>query len=161
MIDRADTSPVEEGRVGKRVNSHRQNIRAYGMVMMLGPPVGSCEYGNRNLVPNIRKLTLAGDTVDQPRRLMRGLKRLSWDFYMAPSTNRSGREPFKLVMLGSNPAGVTINVPQAFSVEAMPFVIQQKCQRKHGFASSTTPGGWRKKTSNDMEQYKRFRQTLK
>ena len=66
MIDRADTSPVEEGRVGKRVNSHRQNIRAYGMVMILGPPVGSCEYGNRNLVPNIRKLTLTGDTLDKP-----------------------------------------------------------------------------------------------
>ena len=36
------------------------------MVMILGPPVGSCEYGNRNLVPNIRKLTLTGDTLDKP-----------------------------------------------------------------------------------------------
>lgn len=92
---------------------------------------------------------LGGPLASRNERMMR----LSWDFHMAPSTNRSGREPFKLVMLGSNPAGVTIS--HGLTIKTA------ECQRKHGFASSTTPGGWRKKTSNDMEQYKRFRQTLK
>ena len=78
------------------------------MVMMLGPPVGSCEYGNRNSFQTTGKVVRSpaacgGMTV----RPMRRLERFSWDIHMAPSTNRSGREPFKLVMLGSNPAGVT------------------------------------------------------
>ena len=33
---RTDTSPVEEESVGKRANSHHQNIRAYGMVCCSG-----------------------------------------------------------------------------------------------------------------------------
>ena len=49
---------------------------------------------------------------------------LTLKLYLVPSTNRRGHRPFKAVMLGSNPAGITINVPQTFSVEAMPFAIK-------------------------------------
>lgn len=55
---------------------------------------------------------LGGPLASRNERKMR----LSWDFHMAPSTNRLGRQPFKLAMLGSNPAGVRGTNPNLHAV---------------------------------------------